>query len=251
MANEDDTAAEARLLPVNELLLDRQNPRLPEDLEPESQEELIEFVAEEYDALRIAESMARFKYFRSEPLIVVEEEGQHVVVEGNRRLAALKILLDDELREALPLSRAERWRAAADQADREALGEVPVEVRADRADIAPLLGYRHISGIEPWDPWPKARFIATLIEEGDRSFEDAASIVGEDDSSVKSHYRNFRILRQASENFELPTDRAEDRFGTFNRAMQSTDLREFIGAPAPRHTERDVPPPSGGQCRRT
>ena len=87
--------------PVDDLHLDHRNPRLPEEFQELPQEELVCFVADEYDSLRIARSVAQFGYFPSEPLIVVEEDGVIIVVEGNRRLAALKLLNNADLRDCL------------------------------------------------------------------------------------------------------------------------------------------------------
>ena len=59
-------------------------------------------------------SIAYNSYYKTEPLLVVQNsEGQTgpdlekmVVIEGNRRLAALKILVDDHLRETLKITSA-------------------------------------------------------------------------------------------------------------------------------------------------
>ena len=63
-------------------------------------------MAAAYDAITIAESIARHGYFESEPLVAVpyeaaypgekrgERSGEYVVVEGNRRLTALRALAD-------------------------------------------------------------------------------------------------------------------------------------------------------------
>lgn len=246
MTNGEPDGRETELIPVDRLSLDPENPRLPEGGGTEDQDQLVEFVAEEYDALKIAESLARYGYFPSEPLIAIEEDDGYVVVEGNRRLAALKLLRSEELRDRLELQEAERWDRVAEVATDQDLEVVPVDVRPSRVDVAPVLGFRHISGIEPWDPWAKARFIAGMVEVHGRSFEEAASLVGERETDVRSHYRNYRIVQQAEEDFELDTSLVKSSFGIFTRAMQSRDLRAHIGAPAPRDTEpRGNPIPAG------
>ena len=91
-------------LPLELLLLDPENPRLPEDILGEDQNELIEYVAGEYDSLSIAKSISLYGYFLSEPLIAIENEDDHyLVVEGNRRLAALKLLNDETLLDNLEI----------------------------------------------------------------------------------------------------------------------------------------------------
>src|SRR4051812_2159917 len=79
-------------LAISELYFDPRNPRLPEAAQSMTQEELLTYIAKEYQPIEIARSIAAHGYFLSEPLIVVLENGLYMVVEGNRRLAALRLL---------------------------------------------------------------------------------------------------------------------------------------------------------------
>jgi hypothetical protein len=153
-----------RRMPLANLLLDYRNPRFPEkyQLSSLSQDELCLLIDKHYDPLQIARSIVRHGYFESEPLIAVKEgdkedaNGEYVVVEGNRRLAALKALASPSLRERLTEQTA-AWRTLPSQVDLPA--DYPVVVVRDRQAVVPLLGFRHISGIEPWEPISQARFI--------------------------------------------------------------------------------------------
>lgn len=233
---------EMRPVAVNDVLLDVRNPRLPEGHEElfEEQRDLIVFVAEEYDALRIARSIAEFGYFPTEPPICIRENDRSIVVEGNRRIAALKILLSEELRRHPNLSSRETWE---DLATSEL---IPSEVEAlfveDRQEVAPLIAYRHISGIEAWEPWAQARFVATLVDEQDAEFEQAASLVGETPNTVRRFYRDHAILSQAAQEFGFDTTRAEGQFGVFTRAMQDGGIRQYVGAPTPAAANRGERP---------
>jgi hypothetical protein len=228
-------------VPLGELRLDPQNPRLPESQLQDDPESLLNFIDAEYDPLTIAKSIARHGYFASEPLICVRENGALVVVEGNRRLVALKGLAEESTRESL--RRPEVWRSLAEESENlPAFDRIPVIVAENRRSVAPLIGYRHISGIEPWDPYPKARFIASLVDDQDRSFEEVAEEIGESVSTVRGLYRNQAVLRQARQGFGLRTDRAEEKFGVFNAAMYRPAVRDFIEAPAqPERGELPLP----------
>ena len=88
-------APERRDLPVADLLLDPENPRLPEDLQGADQPELLRYLNDETVLEEIIRSLNDNGFFEHEPLIAYEDdelEG-YVVLEGNRRLAALKVLL--------------------------------------------------------------------------------------------------------------------------------------------------------------
>ena len=221
-------------VPLEGLRLDPENPRLPPEMRGRSDEvELALYIDANYDPLRVARSIAAHGYFPSEPLIVLDQgDGEYVVVEGNRRLVALRGLADAGLRARF--EEPEEWAELASVA--QLSPTYPGIVALTRADVAPIIGYRHISGIEPWDPLAKARFVASLIDDPEApvTFSEAASIVGEEVSDVRALYRNASIVNQASTEFGLDTGRMETEFGVFTRAMNSQALRDYIGAPAPR-----------------
>lgn len=218
-------------LPVGNLRLDPMNPRLRSPRADATQAELALEIDSRYDPIRIARSIADHGYFPSEPLIVVPIEGEHayMVVEGNRRLVALQGLSDPNLRSRF--SEPDLWDEAAAAAEPPA--RVPVIIARNRQQVAPIIGYRHISGIEPWDPLQKSRFVVELIDNFDMSFEDAADLVGEDAGQVREHYRNYSAIQQANA-VGIDPRPAEQSFGVFTRAMQNPRIRAYIGAPAPR-----------------
>src|SRR5712691_3317294 len=89
-----------RYVEVQGLHLDRLNPRLPEEYHSRAESEILEYLYDEEVLEELAQSFVDNGFFQHEPLIVTEEERQLIVVEGNRRFAALAILLQ------LPFARA-------------------------------------------------------------------------------------------------------------------------------------------------
>jgi len=226
--------------PLERLRLDPLNPRLPHPSEAIPQEELIQFIDRTYDPIAIARSIAEHTYFESEPLIAIRDGNNLVVVEGNRRLVALKGLADADARRLL--QNPEEWEHLAERASLP--DDFPVIVAESRREVAPIIGFRHISGIEPWEPFAKSRFIASLVDEG-LDFGDVADLVGESETDVRAAYRNYRIVVQAEDEFRLDTSNVKDDFGVFSRAMNSVALRNYIGAPPPRSVHRaEAPIPS-------
>jgi hypothetical protein len=234
---------EPREIPLEQLQLDPENPRLPEDEKGGSQQELAAYILEEYEPIVIARSIGRYGFFSSEPLIVIEgdkQDGKQMfwVVEGNRRLTALRLLSDADLRTALEAD--DEWDELAEAA--ELPDAVPTVISPSREMVAPIVGYRHISGIEEWDPDAKARFVAHLVDDQGKSFADVSLIVGEKETDVRSMYRNNAIIEQARDEFDIDTSRAEAAFGVFTNAMGSVPIRAFIGAPDPRDVKSDEHP---------
>lgn len=226
-------------LAVSRLDLDIENPRLPASFRRSapSQLEIASYIDKHHDALRVARSIARHGYFVSEPLIAVADGERYTVVEGNRRLVALKGLCEDQIRDTLS-AQTKGWetleRVPSDS-------EVPVVVVEERHEVEALLGFRHISGIEPWDPYAQARFVAELVQRN-ADFGEVARIVGRSESEVRSMYRDHDIVAQARSEFGIDTGRVEKAFGVLNAAMGIVKIREYIGAPAPRHVDAEYFP---------
>ena len=86
---------ELQLSPVN-LQLDPKNPRIPHSGEDLSQPELIADLVENEKVYDLAKSIADNGYYPIEALIIVQENKEKLVLEGNRRLAALKLLISPE-----------------------------------------------------------------------------------------------------------------------------------------------------------
>lgn len=232
-------------LPIKQLRLDPLNPRLPEDIQGGTQRQLAEYISEAYEPLSVATSIAEHGYFESEPLIAVPDGDEFIVVEGNRRLTALLGLLDQELR--AHLESPTLWGEAAKDAVAKGHlpADVPVLVVASRKAVAPIIGFRHISGIMQWEPFAKARFIAALVDDEGLPFAEVAALVGEKRGDVASNYRNYAILRQARGTQDLEVDHVEESFGVFTAAMGQRALRTFIGAPDPGQVQPGgVPVPS-------
>ncbi|MEI8190071.1 MAG: ParB N-terminal domain-containing protein, partial [candidate division NC10 bacterium] len=94
---------EIKPLPVDQLLLDPENPRLESVAKTKDQLVLIKAMWREMAVSEVALSIAENGFFEEEPLFAIpapEEKGEsrYYVVEGNRRLTAVKLLLDEGLR---------------------------------------------------------------------------------------------------------------------------------------------------------
>src|SRR2546430_299326 len=87
---------------VSDLHLDPQNPRLAEVTHTGTQASIQKVMEKEFDLQPIKDSLYRNAFFYEEPLVAVYEPLPEfggkpvlVVVEGNRRLAALKLILEN------------------------------------------------------------------------------------------------------------------------------------------------------------
>ncbi len=98
-------------LKVSDLAFDYKNPRLTEfNLTPTTSEaEVVRVLWETMDVKELVMSIAASGFFQHEPIIVAHEDGQNVVIEGNRRLAAVKVLLDPQLAKEIDADVPKIW----------------------------------------------------------------------------------------------------------------------------------------------
>jgi hypothetical protein len=94
------------LVEVDKLFFNGDNPRLAEFAlgDKPTHQDLLKILWQKVAVDEVAMSIAARGYFPHEPLFVDEEGGKLVVIEGNRRLAAVKLLLDPEARKRLKIA---------------------------------------------------------------------------------------------------------------------------------------------------
>jgi len=229
------TAAPVRQdIPVGELHLDPDNPRLPEQLQGADQVSLLRYLHQEAVLDELIRSFNDNGFFPHEPLIAHEDPDLGwVVLEGNRRLAALMVLTGSP--EARDLGLEPALEAAMTPGRLEELSMVPAYVVADREDVHLYLGFRHIGGIKTWSAESKARY---LMQEADRAarrkaenpFLEVARRVGSNSQGVRNSYTAIALLRHARDEFGLQvTYVLHNRFGVWTRCMNSPDVRHYIG----------------------
>ena len=222
---------------VSKLTLDEWNPRLPERLHGAQQSELLEFLHDEGALRELAESFVDNGYFQHEPLIVRKADGElgnFVVVEGNRRLAALLILIQEPVAQDTGL----RFQLDPEPTDarKDELREVPCYVVNSADEVHAFLGFRHIGGLKTWLPEAKARYLLAEVQRmvadhgADGVFAAVGRAVGSNAQGVRNPFIAIRILRHARDEFGIDVSYIEEkRFGVWNRCMNSKDLREYIG----------------------
>lgn len=234
---------------IDHLFLDPMNPRLGRHRRSRKtpQDRLLEimktWVIEEL-ALSYLESEG---FWTHEPLIVVAEElyGKErlVVVEGNRRLAALKYLRFALDNEKVP----PKWEAMISDYDIpvDLFDKVPHVMADSREDVQAFLGFRHVTGIKQWGADEKACFIATLIDKNGFTYKQVARKIGSQAPTVRKHYIAYRLLLQA-ENVvdEFESIRAEERFALLYMMLGTAGAKQYLhidGTGEPKDVKEPVP----------
>jgi len=217
---------------VSRLLFDRENPRLPPDVTSYTESDLLLYFESAFDLLPVAKSLVDNGYFEEEPLIGIPgPNGKVIVVEGNRRLAALNFLTSSNARSLS--KRRTTWEALVAEAEQKntlhGLLKVPIVVHKAREELRSILGFRHITGIKRWDALQKNRFINHLIEtRSDATFEKIGREAGSRETTIRNNYLAFRVYLQAGEEFNIDTSRVEKEFGVFYTALTDPNIRDYL-----------------------
>ncbi|PAY16676.1 hypothetical protein CKO51_25645 [Rhodopirellula sp. SM50] len=185
-------------IPIAQLELDRQNPRLPSHLKGQSEAAIISYMLREASTLELMLAIGQKGFFRGEPLLVVEEEECFRVVEGNRRLTALKLLKNPSI---APIQRKriarimDEVKYCGDEVDL-----IPCQVFDSDKPIHEYLGYRHITGIQAWDLTQKAAFLTQRWHDSyseldiDAASRELAKSIGSRRDYVKRLLVGFQIF---------------------------------------------------------
>ena len=186
-------SANIEWMKVSDLSFDLENPRLPEfDLSKDTTDvDVISVLWQAMDVRELVMSIAASGFFRHEPLIVVQESGKNVVIEGNRRLAAVRILLDPTLAETLQVSIP-----AIAREEKEALKLLPTVI-GTREGAWRYLGFKHVNGPAKWSSYAKSRYIAHVHRDFKINLEDIAKQIGDTHKTVQRLFRGLMVLERA------------------------------------------------------
>ena len=217
---------------IERLFLDEQNPRLGSH-DAETQDEILDILVREMSVDEVAVSIAENGYFATERLLVIERDAgppkTYTVVEGNRRLAAVQILLYSDKRRKTGTRDLPRLSAGR----RQELQTLPVSLFPGREQLWPYLGFKHVNGPREWDSFAKAEYVAMVHETYGIPVDEISKRIGDRFSTVRRIYLGFRLVRQAEDTgvFER-ADRFNEKRFYFSHLYTAADqkpFRDFLG----------------------
>lgn len=235
-----DQLAEATLS-IENIFLDPNNPRfwtekgvreVPDSRIPDektqirARERIANFGIDE-----LRDSMLRNGFLPLDRIVVRQINGhahKYVIVEGNRRFAALT-----SLRQEIEDATVNEEGIDDDYLDKlfEDTNELDVLIYqgTDAHDISWLLqGVRHISGIRNWLPAQRARLVAEQIEEKGLGFKAAGQTFGLTAQAVGRLYRAYKALDQMRQDDEFSAKAKNQYFTLFEEAIRNKVVREWL-----------------------
>jgi len=189
-----DSTSSIDWLPTEDLLFDPENPRLIEHFgeEETSQADLLRILWQHMAVDELALSISASGYFDYEPLFVVPAGKKWYVIEGNRRLAAVRLLTD--LAERTRLRATDLPTLSTHSKNR--LSTLPV-IKTTRKDAWQYLGFKHVNGPVKWDSYAKAQYVAQVHRDFAVPLEEIANQIGDKHQTVQRFYRALMVIEQA------------------------------------------------------
>ncbi len=220
---------------VEQLRLDRHNPRLVGAAAEATDEGIIAQLYRKAELDELLQSISTNGYLDIEPLVAVEAPHGDglVVLEGNRRLATLRLLREPDLVDSIassenltiPIPKFE-------DAVRPTFDRVTVYEVASREEARPFIGFKHINGPAKWDAYAKARFAADWYRQEEVPLEQIAEAVGDRHATVKRMVSAIYVLEQASERelFQIDDrDAPKFNFSHLYTALSRSQYMDYLG----------------------
>jgi hypothetical protein len=227
---------------IKKLHFDPDNPRFPKTVDGRDIDSVLDFMLNDANLIDLMGSIAEQGFFPGEPLLVsphLDEADEWVVVEGNRRLAATRLLLRPE---AAP-TRGLAVRTVAESADQRP-DRLPCLQFETRQEILEHLGYRHVTGIKEWDPLAKARYLQQRYEglSGDQPsrYKHLARSIGSRKDYVGRLLTALAIYGVIEESGFYSVDKlSEDtlNFSLLSSVLAYEKIVAFLGLPTAQSTD--------------
>jgi hypothetical protein len=233
-------------VPTDLLDYDPNNPRLAEDgIKNPTEADIVVALAEMADLSELVESIAANGYMNIEPMIAQRIGDRYRVLEGNRRLAAIRILQQPSLAKGTGIAVPE-----ISKTNLSTLKEVTVYAVANPDQAREFIGFKHINGPHKWDAIAKARFAADWYKrEKDKgvTIDMIARRLGDNHDTVLRLVNGMFVLDQAegAKVFSVKDRYPGKRFAFSHlyTALTRPGYREFLGLPEEWRDEDPVPDP--------
>ncbi len=213
--------AEDVFVAPSKLQFDLDNPRFV-DGQFGTEEEIVEHLVNEADVNELVQSILSAGYVDYEPLIVLQKS--NVVLEGNRRLAALRLISSADLR------RTVKYTLPDIESPMPSPATVRVRYVKDRSEARSFIGFKHINGPFKWDALAKAKYAAEWFNEG----ADIATIsrtLGDGHNTVRRLVNGWYALQQAqADGFEISKiSKRNFSFSHLYTALTRASVRDYLG----------------------
>ena len=227
---------------LTDLYFDPANPRLIGEF-GNDQDKMFRFLITDIGVEDLLESISASGLFNADPIIVKERPkiGGFFVIEGNRRLAALKLLKGIRPGDGLPIPSV----PAVSPEVAKTFDEIKVQSGWPDEVLQAYLGYKHVTASREWSPDAKAKFVFEHAK-GDFSIENLrkfARSLGTKYPTLKRWLIAYLTLKQAESKgvFDPEKAPAKGYFGAFYTLLGGQQAQNFLDLKDDPLTETPVP----------
>lgn len=224
-----------QMIPTTKLYFDPDNPRFYRIKNTHDVNAIIEKMLDVENLPDLMRSIGQSGYFASEPLVVIKgEAGNYIVMEGNRRLAAVKLLNGEILPpEKRKNSISEIKSGIAVTPPK----KLPCLVFSSQKEILQGLGYRHITGIQDWDSLSKAKYLIELRDAlystlpRAEQLRSMANSIGSRPATIAQLLTGLALYEKAQNArfFGLPIDATDIAFSYITTALNYKAICTWLG----------------------
>ena len=223
-------------IPLDDILLDPNNPRFLDVATNRINVSEARFVEERiqertlsdmgmFDIDVLKQSMLELGFLPVDKIVVrrwksKSDETKYVVVEGNRRIAALKKIIREHSEGRLNLTDNQLKNFT----------QLNVLLVSDENELYFTLipGLRHVSGVKQWGVYQQSKLIAILKEDNGYSSSQAAASLGITIRECNRLYRAYKALRQAQSIEDYEDEIDEKKFSYFEEALKNSKVKEWL-----------------------
>ncbi|ADU67020.1 hypothetical protein Selin_2304 [Desulfurispirillum indicum S5] len=234
MQNSEVPLRETHKVSIGRLYLDRMNPRLIGLGAGVTEERIIAQLYRSEELSELLQSISANGYLDIEPLIVEQDQnGNLIVLEGNRRLAAIRLFREPDLLDKIRTS--EQLNISVPELPEEyrpTLDSVSVYRVPSREDARSFIGFKHINGAAKWESYAKAKFAAEWFRSGSADLEEIAQKIGDKHDTIKRMVAAIYVLDQAEAEEVFSVDdrfAAKFHFSHLYTALSRSHYMEFLG----------------------
>jgi hypothetical protein len=235
-------AIQTKQVEVQYLLFDANNPRLPEDVQHD-QRRIFRYLVDDIGVEDLVNSMATSGVIDGDPVIArpAEKDGYFYVIEGNRRLAALKLLNGQKIGDG----GTEPTVPDVGPEVADTLKKIRLELGWADDKLEAYLGYKHVTAAREWTPEAKAKFVLTRCgrDFSEENLSKFSRRVGTTPPTLRRWLVAYLTLRQAEVEQKFnPAEAYRKRyFGTFYTLLGSQNVQDFLGLKPGPLTETPIP----------
>ncbi len=220
-----------KYISLNKLKFNKKSPRL-KDKDYNKILDTVNFLFQSNSILTLMLSIGENGYFDTEPLIVVKTKNNYKVIDGNLRLASLKVLSN-------PL-KLKTYKNKLNQILEETSyrpNKIPCLIIDNEKDLNIQLGYKHISGFTSWDILEKLLYIKSFnkslsshnIEKNTRTI---AKTVGTKALYIKKYIILSELINRIESSNEYSSSPIELNTSIIYRLLKTLsfqNINNFIG----------------------